>query len=108
MKNDTDTHRNFALPGAKLHYGPDKTVDVEHIDLDLKPQLEARRLDGTCTTSVRALDEPVSRLVMDAVDLRVERVQSNGKECAYTHDGKRLEITLEPAIAPGQRADIAI
>ena len=108
MKYDTDTHRDFALPGATLHYGPDKTVDVEHIDLFLKPQLEARRLDGTCTTTVRALDEPVSRLVMDAVDLRVSNIESEGKRCEFTHDGKRLEITFEPAIAAGERARIAV
>ncbi|MBV9271221.1 MAG: HEAT repeat domain-containing protein [Candidatus Eremiobacteraeota bacterium] len=108
MKTDTDTHRNFALPGAKLQYGPDKTVDVEHIDLQLRPQLEARRLEGTCTTTVRALDEPVPRVVMDAVDLRIGRVQANGKDCAFSTDGKRLDISFEPAIAPGQRADIAV
>ena len=58
-RDESDGHRKFALPGASLHYGPDKTVIVEHIDLYLEPHLEEHSLDGVCRTTVRALDEPV-------------------------------------------------
>jgi aminopeptidase N len=105
---DTDGRRAFALPGAKLQYGPDKAVDVEHIDLHLRPDLKERRLDGVCTTTVRAFDEPVARLTMDAVDLRIERVERDGKPLAFSHDGRHLQITLEPAIAAGEQTKIAI
>jgi len=69
FRDDSGTHRAFALPGARLQYGPDKTVDVEHIELHLVPDLEQRTLDGICTTTVRPFDEPVARLELDAVDL---------------------------------------
>ncbi len=62
FRDDSGTHRAFALPGARLQYGPDKVVDVEHIELYLEPDLEAHTLDGVCTTIVRAYDEPVERL----------------------------------------------
>ena len=64
-------HRPFALPGARPQYGPDKTVDVVHIDLYLRPDIERARLDGVCTTTVRGVEGAVSRLVLDAVDIEV-------------------------------------
>ena len=69
-------HRRFALPGASPQYGPDKVVAVEHIDLDLTPDIGAETLDGVCTTTVRALDEPVKRLSLDAVDLEIRERRS--------------------------------
>ncbi|MBV9407989.1 MAG: cobaltochelatase subunit CobN, partial [Candidatus Eremiobacteraeota bacterium] len=67
-------HRPFALPGARPQYGPDKVVDVLHIDLELRPDLAAKRLDGVCTTRVRAIEDGAARLVLDAVDLDVRAV----------------------------------
>ena len=64
-------HRPFALPGARLQYGPDKVVDVLHIHLTLRPDIERRRLDAHCTTTVQAIEDGVARLVLDAVDLHV-------------------------------------
>ncbi|HXB84169.1 MAG TPA: hypothetical protein VNU22_12540, partial [Candidatus Acidoferrum sp.] len=73
LRDDRDEHQAFALPGARAHYGPDKVVAVEHIDLHVTPDFENESLDGVCTLTVRALDEPVSRLTLDAVDLEILR-----------------------------------
>lgn len=107
-RDESEGHRKFALPGASLQYGPDKTVIVEHIDLQLEPHLEAHALDGICTTSVRALDEPVDRLALNAVDLVVRSVTRENKELQFeTRDGK-LTIRFDPAIAPGERAAFVV
>ena len=105
---DEEGHRAFALPGARLNYGPDKAVDVEHIDLVLRPDLERRRLDGVCTTRVRAYDEPVSRLSLDAVDLDVTAVTRDGKPLRFTRRDDRLDVHFEPAIGAGERAEFAV
>ena len=104
----TSTHRGFALPGSAPHYGPDKRVDVEHIDLHLEPDLGAQRLDGTCTTTVRAFDEDVCELVLDAVDLQVAEVRRDGALLAFSHRDDRLAITFDPPIAAGARATFSI
>ena len=70
FRDESNGRRAFPLPGSKLQYGPDKTVQVEHIDLHLTPDFEREALDGICTTTVRALDEDVASLTLDAVDLR--------------------------------------
>ncbi len=107
-RDDTGGHRAFALPGARLQYGPDKSVDVEHIDLRLEPHLERRRLDGVCTTTVRALDEPVARLVLNAVDIEVATVVCEGAQLRFERSDDTLAIWFDPAIAPGTRATFAV
>ncbi len=106
--DDANGRRAFALPGSTLHYGPDKTVDVEHIDLQLTPDLERCRLDGVCTTTVRALDEPVSVLPLDAVDLEIASAERDGKPLRFTPRGDRLDVHFDPPLAPGQQTTFAI
>ncbi|HEY5350375.1 MAG TPA: M1 family aminopeptidase [Candidatus Lustribacter sp.] len=107
-RDEADGHRAFALPGARYQYGPDKRVDVEHIDLHLEPDLQLLSLDGVCTTTVRAYDEPVDRLVLDAVDLQVACVEQGGRPLRFTRRDDVLEIDFDPAIAPGERVSFRI
>lgn len=101
-------HRAFALPGSRPHYGPDKVVEVESIDLDLYPDLQAETLDGVCTTTVRALDEAVERLALDAVDLQISSVERDGAAQPFTRRDGKLEIAFEPPLQPGQHATFAV
>ncbi len=107
-RDEPDGHRKFALPGASLQYGPDKTVVVEHIDLYLEPHLEERTLDGICTTTVRALDEPVTRLELNAVDLAISRVERDGAAQPFESRDQKLAIAFEPPIQPGERVKFAV
>jgi aminopeptidase N len=106
--HDKNGPRAFALPGAGLQYGPDKTVDVEHIDLFLTPDLPGETLDGVATTTVRALDEAVASLALDAVDLEISEVRRNGKPQAFVQRDGRLEVRFEPPIAAGERTSFAV
>ncbi|MGZ3504055.1 MAG: M1 family aminopeptidase [Vulcanimicrobiaceae bacterium] len=106
--DETSAHRAFALPGASAHYGPDKLVDVQHIDLHLVPDLDAQRLDGVCTTTVRAFDEDVTQLVLDAVDLNVTNVERDGAPLSFARRDDKLEISFEPPIDAGESATFAV
>ncbi len=101
-------HRRFALPGASPQYGPDKVVAVEHIDLDLTPDIGAETLDGTCTTTVRALDEPVKRLSLDAVDLEIASVKRDGRPLEFASRDGKLDVTFAPPLEPGDRATFVV
>jgi aminopeptidase N len=103
--DDETKHLPFALPGARPQYGPDKIVAVEQIDLQLTPGLAEESLDGVCTTTVRAFDEPVARLTLDAVDLEVSRVEGAAR---FARRNGKLDIEFEPPIAPGASATFAI
>ncbi|MHB8305832.1 MAG: M1 family metallopeptidase, partial [Vulcanimicrobiaceae bacterium] len=106
--DETNRHRAFALPGASRNYGPDKSVDVEHVDLHLTPDLASHALDGICTTTVRALDEEVATLALDAIDLQVSSVERDGRPQRFTCRNGKLEIAFVPAIAAGERTTFAI
>lgn len=103
-----ESRRPFALPGARPQYGPDKVVDVEHIDLHLTPNVDEARLVARCTTTVRAFDEPVERLVLDAVDLAVSSVERDGKPQAWKIRGRTLEIALDPPLPPGESTSFSV
>jgi len=106
--DETEGHRKFALPGARLRYGPDKTVEVEHIDLHLTPDLDAQSLDGMCTTTIRALDEPVDRLSLNAVDMSVASVERDGNPQAFAVRDGLLEVTMDPPLAAEARAELRV
>jgi aminopeptidase N len=112
MRDETNGRQAFALPGARPQYGPDKVVAVEHIDLHLIPSLEAKRLEGVCTMTIRALDEPVPRLTLDAVDLEVSGVErvDNGasRDVRFTSRDGSLDVEFEPPIASGERVSFSI
>jgi aminopeptidase N len=97
-------HRPFALPGARPQYGPDKVVDVLHIHLDLRPDIARKRLDAHCVTSVRAIEDGVARLVLDAVDLQIASVSraADGSPLAFRSTSEALEVTLEPPLQAGE------
>src|SRR5579871_6142212 len=100
MRDETNEHQPFALPGARPQFGPDKVVAVEHIDLYVTPNFADESLDGVCTTTVRAFDEPVSHLSLDAVDLDIRRVDG---AASFAHRNGKLELEFAPAIGPGER-----
>ncbi|MBV8725041.1 MAG: HEAT repeat domain-containing protein [Candidatus Eremiobacteraeota bacterium] len=104
MRDETYEHQVFALPGARPQYGPDKVVAVEEIDLHCTPHMDAESLDGICTLTLRALDEPVSRLALDAVDLEVLEVSavanSHARPLAHAVRRGKLEVEFTPPIAP--------
>jgi aminopeptidase N len=98
-------HRSFALPGARFQYGPDKVVDVLHIHLALRPDIELRRMDARCTTTVQAIDDGVARLVLDAVDLHVRAVRrddEHGAPMPFRSASETLEIIVEPPLRRGE------
>jgi aminopeptidase N len=93
----------FALPGARPHYGPDRIVRVEHIDLHLRPEFAAKTLHGAVTTRVRAIEDGVRTLRLDAVDLTIDAVRdARGTPLAFTATAKDLTIALPEPLAAGQ------
>src|SRR5579872_2131063 len=103
MRSDQD-RRSFTLPGAQPQYGPDRPVRVLHIDLDLRPDLDARTIDGVCTTLIEAVDDAGAHMVLDAVDLEIQGVYSaDGTALQYeVRTGSLLVHFAHPLRAEGQ------
>lgn len=101
-------HRPFALTGARPHYGPDKVVDVRHIDLHLTPDPQTKILVGVCTQTVEAIEDGVRFVRLDAVDLEIESVTRDAAPLAFTATSTALTIAFADPLAAGERASFAI
>ncbi len=101
-------YKEFALPGARPQYMPDKPGNVEHIALVLALDLEAKSLTGTCRIRLRVIDEGVRTLRLDAVEMSIAAVSVEGTEIAFVHDGKQLTLELAQVPVADQVLEIAI
>ncbi len=99
----------FALPGARPQYGPDRVVRVEHIDLWLRPVFATKTLHGRVTTHVRAIEDGVTSLRLDAVDLQIDRVMdAAGLPLLYRATTTDVTVTLATPLAEGEPFAFAI
>jgi aminopeptidase N len=100
--------RPFALAGARPHYGPDKVVEVEHVDLHLRPEPATKTLHGVCTQTVVAIEDGVRSVRLDAVDLEVTSVVAGADELSYETTSQALTIGFARPLAAGERISFAI
>jgi len=101
--------RSFPLPGSRPQYGPDKSVDILHIDLHVTPDLERKALAGVCTTNIEAIDEGVRELRFDAVDLAIVSVRDEkGAALVYRSTSEHLVVTFAAPLVARENATIVV
>ena len=101
--------RAYALADAKPHFAPDRPCDIVHIALTLQLDIAQQSLRGTCATTVRAVQEAVSGLTLDAVDLQIAQVrQAGGATLPYDYDGQRLRVTFPEPLQRGAPATVEV
>jgi aminopeptidase N len=101
-------HRAFALAGARPHYGPDKVVEVVHIDLHLRPDFATKTLHGVCTQTVEAIEDGVGSVRLDAVDLEVTSVTAGSQALVFAVTSRSLTVTFAQPLVAGERTTFAI
>ena len=102
-------HRPFALPGTRAQYGPDRSVDVVHVDLHLRPDLQQRRLDAVCTTRVEAIVDNIDSMELDAVDLTIASVRDERENALdFSMREHRLRIRFARPLARGERYEFSV
>ena len=99
--------REFAFPGTRPKFAPDRVVDILHIALALEVDPAARTVAGTATLRTAAI-APTRAVELDAVELTIAKVAANGKAAAFRHDGAKLRVELPAPIAPGGELVLAI
>jgi aminopeptidase N len=96
LGNGLDDPYNFALPGDRPHYAPDRPADVAHVALNLALDLDAQRVSGVVTTTFRALFDDLRSVQLSASELEIERVTLvGGPALRATQNGRRLVIELD-------------
>ncbi len=87
--------RAFALPGDEAVWGRDRPFIVEHLRIELEPDLAHRSVRGVATTTFRPRNDGLREAVFDAIELRVESVTDEaGKPFAFRTGDRSLTIDL--------------
>lgn len=83
-------------PGHRLPAGPevpprDRDVDVQHVDLVLRFDMDAQTIAGRMTARMVPL-RSLTALVLDAAGLEVSAVRIDGRAAAFTTEPRVLKI----------------
>jgi aminopeptidase N len=109
LGNGEEDPYNFALPGDRRHYAPDRPADVAHVALNLALDLEKQQVSGVVTTTFRALFDDLRSVQLSASELEIERVSLvGGPALRATQDGRKLVIELDRAYQYGETFAIEI
>jgi aminopeptidase N len=100
--------REFAFPGTRPRWAPDRVVDIQHIALELEVDPEQRSVAGTATLQSRVLADQARTIELDAVELTIDRVAIDGTAVGFRHDGRKLQVELPRAVASGDELVIAV
>jgi aminopeptidase N len=91
--------RDFAFPGTRARYAPDRVVQLRHLALVLDVDPHKRAIAGTATLHAALVDPEATALELDAVELDIAKVTIDGKPATFRHDGKRLRVELPGKLA---------
>jgi aminopeptidase N len=101
-------NREFAFPGTRPRFAPDRVVDIQHIALALDVDPTQRTVAGTATLRTMVIAPNTKTVELDAVELTIDKVIAAGKPVPFRHDGKRLRVELPAALPSGAELTLAI
>jgi len=98
----------FQPPTARLHYAPDRTCDLIHVQGDLDIDYPNRTFKGTSVNTLAALRSGVNAVTLHAGEtLKISAVRFNGKSATYRREGRDL-IVQTGTLAKGKSFEIAV
>ena len=110
---DTPPFDPFPPSGRKPWSEPpsprrDLEFHVRHYRVQLEVDLERKELRGRAALTIESLRDGVRDVVLDAAEMRFERVRSGRRAIPHAVEGERLRITLPKALRAGERATFEI
>ena len=100
--------REFAFPGTRARWAPDRVVDIQHLALALDVDPATRSVTGTATLRCRVIAGDASVVELDAVELTIDRVTVGDAAARFRHDGRKLRVELPEPAAAGAELVIAV
>ncbi|MBE7505465.1 MAG: M1 family metallopeptidase [Planctomycetia bacterium] len=96
----------------KLHFAADRPVDMKHIRLDLRVNLEKEHVDARATLDMAALRD-VSHIKLDAVGFETKGVTvsiegGQPQKCDFDNDGQKITLNLPEPLPRGRSVQATI
>jgi len=99
----------FSRPDARPHYAPELRLEPVQLDIALRVELDARSIEGTVTSRLRANDEGAVSLELDAVDFHDVAVEdAAGKALRFSYDGARIGVVYEEPFTRGEERELRV
>jgi len=97
------------LPAAAqdLRFARGRPLDLLHLRLDARVDLERKTLEGRATLEMQALLD-TGHIRLDAVALDVKRASAGETEVDAVNDGKSLLLTLPEPLKRGEKATVVV
>jgi aminopeptidase N len=89
-------------------YAPDRTFQVHHLALDVTPDFRQRSVSGTATITFQPIATPLEEMKLDAVNLRIQSVESPEKIESYYSTADHLIITFAQPIPAEKETRVTI
>lgn len=94
--------------GNGRQYARSREIDLRHVKLDLTPDFKKRSLAGVATLTFAPIGTPLRQLKLDAVDLRIAKVEASAAVEAWYANDRHVTITFTKAIDPDAEAEVTI
>ncbi|MBM2825940.1 MAG: hypothetical protein HW403_4 [Dehalococcoidia bacterium] len=102
-------YKPFPLPGDKPNYARDRVVDIKHIKLELSVAMEGRGIKGTASTTLAPINDGVSYVDFDSVELDITSVSfSSGESLAYELSDEKLRVFLGGERRAGEEMTVVV
>ncbi len=98
----------FSLPGDRSQYLPDRNVQVSHIKISCRFNIERREVIGEVSLSFKAVTNEVRRVILDCADSEVSSVRMGDTDLGFSLAEDRLEVVLSSPLLAGESATLDI
>jgi len=93
---------------ADQPFAPSRDYDLTHARIELRFDLEQRKVMGQVTHTLSTLRDGLRQLNFDSVDLTISGVRVDGKEGRFSTDADKLHVNLDTPSKTGQKYEVSI
>ncbi|HLF06163.1 MAG TPA: M1 family metallopeptidase, partial [Thermoplasmata archaeon] len=98
----------FAPKDQKEQMPRDREFALRHVKLDIFVDFDGRRVRGTASHRLEAINAGLRRVRLDAAEMKIASVRGLGKDLAFEYDGEKLDIALPRALKEGEITEISV
>jgi aminopeptidase N len=91
----------FAQKGANPHFAPNTPLLPKHLLLDLSFDWKEERVWGSTTYDLKVNGHNIREIVLDAVNLDIDKVMLGRRAVEFENTGERVIISLDKALKYG-------
>lgn len=102
-----EAKKKFELAGSKAHYAPTLAFTINHMRLEVEPDLKERTISCHQELEITAIQE-IDEVELDASELDVKSVSSAGRKLPFRTLDDKLVIKLGRTLKEGGRLHLAI